>query len=287
MSNELSIVQEQGQSMADLIGINMNASQSGPSVARLNVNQDPIEAMVEFNGKQLKDEVIPKGAYKLTIGDETVYSSTASIRVFAIRNQYQRWNGETKEMEKTVLAKNLNSDLMDNQGGFNLGRPSGYVKDFNALDNATKEIMRSAKSVKVFFGLITLDNPMDVSGQALDKEYVELPFVFDVKNAKSKKAIDECIKAMARNNTLPTQQTIKLSPGVDKIPTGATYGHVVAALGDRVEMTKADDDVMRNFLEFIEYINGSIIDKHHERNKESVSDEDKAIVASIIEMDDE
>ena len=43
---------------------------------------------------------------------------------------------------KTVMADNLDIDLKDNYGGFNCGKPSGYIKDFDALDG-TKELIRS------------------------------------------------------------------------------------------------------------------------------------------------
>ena len=31
---------------------------------------------------------------------------------------------------KTVMADNLNIDLKDNDGGFNCGKPAGYIQDF-------------------------------------------------------------------------------------------------------------------------------------------------------------
>ena len=139
MSTELAIAAERGQSMAELMGVSNAPSQSAtPSVARLNVNQDVIEKEVEVDGDVLMKPVMPKGAYKLTQGDTVVYSKTASIRVFAVRNQWQRWNGDSGEMEKSVLSNSLNGDLKDSIGGVNLGRPSGYIEDFNALPESTK-----------------------------------------------------------------------------------------------------------------------------------------------------
>ena len=68
MSTELTVAADRGQSLAELMGVSSAPSgQATPSIARLNVNQNPIEAEVEFNGKMLKDEVIPKGAYKLRV----------------------------------------------------------------------------------------------------------------------------------------------------------------------------------------------------------------------------
>lgn len=287
MSTELTVAADRGQSLAELMGVSSAPSgQATPSIARLNVNQTPIEAEVEFNGKMLKDEVIPKGAYKLTLGDETVYSKTVSIRVFAVRQQWQRWNGDTGEMEKSVLATSLNGDLKDSIGGFNLGRPSGYIEDWNALPEATKTLIRSVKRVKVFFGLVTLDSPVDESGNAVSGSYTDVPFVFDVKNRDSLKELDNVMNAMQRKNVLPIMHTIQLSPAMGSIPTGATFGYVKAALGDKVELVEEDNETLKNFIEFIEYINGGLLDKYEERRGDGLTDADKEIVASIVEVDE-
>jgi hypothetical protein len=287
MSTELTVAADRGQSLAELIGVSSAPSgQATPSIARLNVNQNPIEAEVEFNGKMLKDEVIPKGAYKLTVGDDVVYSKTATIRVFAVRQQWQRWNGDTGEMEKSVLATSLNGDLKDSIGGFNLGRPSGYIEDWNALPEATKTLIRSVKRVKVYFGLVTLDNPLDESGNAVSGSYTDVPFVFDVKNRDSLKELDNVINAMQRKNVLPIMHTIELSPAIGSIPTGATFGYVKAALGGKVELVDEDNETLKNFIEFIEYINGGLLDKHEERRGDGLTDADKEIVASIVEVEE-
>ena len=59
-----------------------------------------------------------------------------------------------RRMLRTVMATSLNGDLKDNYGGFNCGRPSGYVKDFNSLPQETQDLMRSTDRFKVIFGLV-------------------------------------------------------------------------------------------------------------------------------------
>ena len=287
MSNELAIATERGQSMAELMGVSNAPAQSAtPAVARLNVNQEVIEKEVEVDGDVLMKPVMPKGAYKLTQGDNVVYSKTASIRVFAVRNQWQRWNGDSGEMEKSVLSNSLNGDLKDSIGGVNLGRPSGYIEDFNALPEATKSLIRSVKRVKVYFGLITLDNPVDAQGNPVAGDFVDVPFVFDVKNRDSLKALDAVLGKIAKQNMLPPMATIKLSPAMGKIPTGATFGYVAAEMGDKVDLGGDDNETLANFLEFIEYINGTILDKYNERSGDGLSSADNELVASIVEVEE-
>lgn len=287
MSQELAVALDRGQSMAELMGVSNNTQQSAtPSVSRLNVNQEILEKEVSMDGETFMKPTVPKGAYKLTTGDDVVYSKTVTVRVFAVRQQWQRWNGDTNEMEKTVLANSLNKDLKDNLGGYNLGRPSGYIEDFNALPEATKSLIRSVKRVKVFFGLVTLDSPTDAMGEKVDGNFTDIPFVFDVKNRDSLKALDGVLAQINKKNLLPPMSTIKLSPAVGKIPTGATFGYVSAAIGDKVELSDDDNDTLGNFLDFIEYINGSLLDKHEERSSDGLSHADKEIVASIVEVEE-
>lgn len=288
MSTELTVAADRGQSLADLMGISTSSGgSSGPSISRLNVNQTAIEAEVEFNGKKLKDEVVAKGAYKLYHNDTNVFSNTVTMRIFAVRQQWQRWNGETNEMEKSVLATNLNGDLKDSVGGFNLGRPSGYIEDFNALPQATKDLMRTVKRVKVFYGVVTLDSPVDEAGNALSSaDYTDIPFVFDVKNRDSLKAIDGVMSKIAKKNLLPIMHTVKLSPALGTIPTGATFGYVKADLGSKIDLTEDDNDALKSFLEFIEYSNGTILDKYDERCSSGLSAADKELVASIVEVEE-
>lgn len=271
--------------MAELMGVSSSTGQATPSIARIGMQHQPIMGEVEFNGKMIKTEVIPVGAFILTQGDDTVYSTGISVRIFAQRQQWQRWNGETNEMEKSVLSNSLNGDLKDSIGGFNLGRPSGYIEDFQALPDATKAIMRSVKRVKVFYGTVTLDNPTDEAGNPVSGEYVDLPFVMDVKNRDSLKSIDNVLNGLQRKNLLPIMSTVKLKGVEDSIPTGAKFGKIEASLGDKIDITDHDNDTLRDFIELIEYSNGKILDMHNERSENGLSDADASMVKDIIDND--
>ena len=69
------------------------------------------------------------------------------------------------------------------------------------------------------------------------------------------------------------------------IPTGATYGIINSAVGETVELSDGDNETLKDFLSFIEYSNGKIMDMHHERSDRSMSAEDAALVGSIIDVD--
>ena len=285
MSNELAIANERGQSMAELMGVSIKTSNADflPSISRLGMLHQPIMGEVELNGKMIKTEVVPVGAFTLKTGDDIVYSNGVTVRVFAQRNQWQRWNSDTEEMEKSVMSNSLNGDLKDSIGGFNLGRPTGYIEDFNALDDATKQVIRSVKRVVVYYGTVSLDSPMNEKGEPVSATE-SVPFVFDVKNRDSLKSINGVMNNFKKKNMLPIMSTIKLEGVEDSIPTGAKFGKIKASTGDGVELASDDNDTLKDFLELIEYSNGKILDLHHERAKGG-TDGDEGLVEGILNND--
>ena len=284
MSNELAVATESGKSMAELMGVSSApATSATPSISRLGMLHQPIMGEVDLNGKKIKTEVVPVGAFTLKTGDDIVYSNGVTVRVFAQRNQWQRWNSETEEMEKSVMSNSLNGDLKDSIGGFNLGRPSGYIEDFNSLPDATKQLMRSVKRVMVYYGTVTLDSPMNEKGEPVNA-LGNVPFVMDIKNRDSLKSINGVMSNFKKKNMLPIMSTIKLEGVEDSIPTGAKFGKIEANTGDSVDLASEDNDTLKDFLELIEYSNGKLLDLHHERAK-GHSDKDADLVGEILNND--
>ena len=60
---------------------------------RVNLIHNGIMGNIEVNGKSVKTEVVPTGAYKISRGeDNVVYSVNPSIRIFAVRQQWSKWH---------------------------------------------------------------------------------------------------------------------------------------------------------------------------------------------------
>ena len=276
--------------LAELMGEPKPATQSRSSLARVNVLSTAIKGEVELGGKKIKTDVVPVGSYKITLGEDVFYAESVEVRLLADRFQFQRWNASTNEMEKSVMSRSTNNDLQDSTGGFNLGRPSGYIEDWNALPEATKDIIRSAKRVKIFMGTLTVKTPLDDAGQPIAGEYVDIPFVMDVKNMDSLKNLTATQKAVDRKNVLPYMAKIILRGEEGSIPTGATYGYITSSVGDIVQPSDEDDEYMKqtatDFLDYINYSNGKVMDLHNERSNTSMSKEDAALVGSIIDVEE-
>ena len=276
--------------LAELMGDPKQSSEQRNALARINILSSAIKGEVELGGKKIKTDVVPVGAYKITLGDDVFYAESIEVRILTDRLQWQRWNSSTNEMEKSVMSRSVNNDLQDSVGGFNLGRPSGYIEDFNALPEATKDVIRTVKRVKIFMGTVTIKNPVDDTGSPISGEYVDIPFIMDVKNRDSLKNIDTSQKAIARKNSLPHMTKIVLTGAEASIPTGATYGYTLSTVGDIVAPSDDDNTYMQqtaaDFLDYIQYSNGKIMDLHHERSSKSMDADDAALVGSIIDVEE-
>ena len=288
MSNELMTAADSSDPIAALMG-EQKAPQNKSSLARIKVVSSSLKGEIEVGGKKIRTDVVPVGAYKIVLGDDVFYSENIKVRMLADRQQWQRWNASTNEMEKSVMSNSLNGDMMDSVGGFNLGRPSGYIEDFNALPDATKDIMRTVKRVKIFMGLLTVDAPIDENGETISNTYADIPFIMDVKNRDSLKNIATSLDMLKRKNVLPYMANILLSGAEAPLPNGSSYGYILATVGDMIKPNDMDDAFVRqsasDFLDYISYSNGKVLDLHNERNGSGISDADAAFVKDIIDND--
>lgn len=286
MSTELAIQNDLGMSLAEAIGVSSSGGETKTaSLPRVALLHNGIMGTIEVNGKQVKTEVVPSGAYKITLGqDNVVYSVNPSIRVFAVRQQWSKWDSAQEVMMKTVMSTDLKGDLKDNMGGFNLGRPSGYIEDWNSVPEKTKDLIRSIKRKKIVFGMLSATDATDEKGEpvaALDNT----PFVFEV-SPSSIKAFDQAMGALTRKNILPIQYTFTLGAEEGKLPSGSSFAIMTLGAGEKVDITPEDQSTLKDFMEYIEYQNSYILQQWDEKNQEGISDEDAGIVAEFVNVEE-
>jgi len=293
MENNLSIIGTK-ENLADIMGMSNTVPSSRSALAEIKQVHQNIMGTKEVDGEKMEVAVIKAGSYSVVFPDETVYySDKITIRTFMQRFQWERWDdtftrpdGGSGRMLRSVMGKSLSVDLKDNYGGFNCGRPSGYVKDFSSLPQETQDIMKGTKRYKIVFGLCTLDNAKDANGKSVDVK--EFPFFMRVKNRDSFKAMTDIFNAIQRKNRLPIQHNLKLSSELKSIPSGATYAVVKASLGEEVEINADDQETLNSFVEWVESMNSITLSKWEEnRRPEELSEADEEIVSSIVEIEDE
>lgn len=286
MSNTSITLASEGQSLAQMMGLQDKPNGSRSMLPRFSQIHNPVKHEIEVNGKKIKADAIPAGAYKLVQSDDTVmYSVNPKIRIFAQRQQWTRWDSDKQVMIKTVLSNTLNGDLKDNVGGFNAGRPSGFIKDFKSLPQATQELMRNTKLTKVVFGVVIMTEAMDEQGNPIGAAEEAIPFVMDVKSRGSIKAIDEAIKVVARKNALPVDYYLELDSEQHSMPSGNEYSTMVLALDNKVDVSAQDKEYLTNFMEWITGMNNYIVSEHDKNNEMSLGADALDAINEIINIE--
>ena len=289
MVNEVTTIDTNNYAvMAKAMGMSGESSSSDDkpkALPRFRINHTPIIG---------SDKVLVKGGtYKLEIPDDTtLYGTSATIRPFIQRFMYKRFvkNMSAKAGEplgvyhKTIMSDNLNIDLKDNQGKFNCGKPTGYIKDFKALPVDTQDVIRQIKRVRVIFGTVNLTGSVDDSGNKVDKGTI--PFIWEIDNRDAFKTMGEPFKKFSQVKRLPVQHNIALNTEERKLPNGNSFylPTYTLDLQDTIEVSKDDQDTFINFMSWIDNYNTYIYNEWDMKTTKDISDADKNTVDSFIDV---
>ena len=279
--------------MAKLMGMSVDNQQSekASTLARLRISHSPIMGEADVNGKTKKVEVVEGGTYRLEIPDgPTYYASKAIIRPFVQRFMYKRFvkgNENTPNRYiKTVMADNLNIDLKDNDGGFNCGKPAGYIQDFKALPESMQELIKQIKRVRVVFGTVELVDPVDAAGKSVDLS--STPFIWEVENRDAFKSIGTIFTKLGKMRRLPPQHTFTATTAEQSLPNGNSFYLPETALDlqSTLELDDATQETLGNFLAWVTNYN-QYISNAWDENAHKHDDVDKEGVEEFIDITEE
>jgi hypothetical protein len=287
------------EAMAKAMGIAGEGTKSSDTkktqqLPRFRISHSPIMGETKMNGKNVNVEIVEGGTYKLEIPDgETYYSKTASIRPFMQRFMYKRFvkNMNAKMGEpmgvyhKTVMADSLNLDLKDNQGGFNCGKPAGYIQDFKALPEKTQDLIKQIKRVRVIFGLVDLLEPCNDKGESV--AFKSTPFIWEVDNRDAFKTVGQPFTKLAQLKRLPVQHSIKLETEERKLPNGNVFYLPVSTLdiSNKVDLSDDDQVIFGDFMSWIQNYNQYIVGEWDANVGGNASQDMKDIVEDFVEVD--
>ena len=286
--------------MAKAMGMAIEVSDNKKTntLARLKIQHSPIMGEMEIDGKAVNVETIQGGAFKLDVPEDNVYySDTVTIRPFLQRFMYKRFVANTGakdgeplgQYHKTIMSDNLNVDLKDNFGGFNCGKPAGYIQDFDSLPEKTKELIKQIKRVRVVFGVVTLDNPVDEKGQPT--ELSDLPFIWEIDNKDAFKTIGDQFNEYVKKSRLPIQHMIHLSgTKANQLPNGSYFYTPIAEVdfSESFDVTDEDQKLFGDFVDWIKNFNDYICKEWEEKvesRQNPVSEEEMETVESFIDIE--
>ncbi len=273
--------------MAKAMGMANEAAttkKQGMFLARLRINHSAILGAESI--------LVKAGTYKLEIPDgPTYYAESAVVRPFMQRFMYKKFvmgsAGKPNRYVKTVMADTLNMDLKDNDGGFNCGKPAGWIEDYASLPDSTKELIKSIKRVRVVLGNVELINPKDVNGNPVELE--STPFIWEVENRDAFKTVGGVFTKLAKMKRLPVQHTVDLTTEERKLPNGNSFYLPLTGMDitKTVELEQKDQDLFADFMSWVQNYNEYIINAYAEKAGDSDGDElDELDINDIIDVEE-
>ena len=264
-------------------------SSKASTLARLRIHHTPIMGQQEINGKMKNVEVIGGGAYKLEMPDgPTVYAESVSIRPFLQRFMYKKFikgnDNTANRFVKSVMANDLNNDMKDNDGGFNCGKPAGFIKDWAALPDTMKDLIKSIKRVRALFGTVEMVNATDENGIPVDVDTT--PFIWEIDNRDAFKTMGDMFTKLTKMRRLPPQHYITSTTKEVPLPNGSSFYIPVADidLGTTLDMDNESQETFANFMSWIENYNVYILNTWSE-NMHKNEDVDTDTVEAFVDID--
>ena len=280
--------------MAQAMGMNAESTSKASkasTLARLRIHHTPIMGQEEIKGKMKNIEVIAGGAYKLEIPDgPTYYAEGVTIRPFLQRFMYKKFikgnENTANRFLKTVMGNDLNNDMKDNEGGFNCGKPAGFIQDWAALPDTMKDLIKSIKRVRALFGTVELVNPTDDKGTPVSVDAT--PFIWEIDNRDAFKTMGEQFTKLTKMRRLPPQHNMALTTREVPLPNGSSFFVPEAELdlGTTLEMDNHAQEVFASFIAWIENYNTYILNAWND-NMRKDEDVDVDTVESFVDINEE
>lgn len=284
--NYAAMAQQMGMSTA----MPSSEKKKSSNLPRLRIHHNPLMGEMEVKGKMVKVEVVDGGTYKLEVPeDQTYYATSAVIRPFLQRFMYKRFimgtDNSPNRYVKTVMANDLNSDMKDNDGGFNCGKPSGWIEDFAALPDTMKDLIRSIKRARVLLGTVELVDPVDEDGNSVT--LAPSPFIWEIENRDAFKTVGGIFTQLTKMRRLPPQHTFTATTEKRELPNGNCFylPNVQLDAANTIDIADSDSqETLANFLAWIANYNEYILGAWDE-NKHKNDDVDEELVDSFVDID--
>ena len=258
------------------------------TLARLKIDHKGVMGETEIKGKKKKVEVVDAGSFCLTLPDDKkLFDSNPKIRLFQQKFMYKKYltsgGSEGKGMfVKTEMANDLKGDLRDNTGGFNCGKSSGWIEDYNSLPQDQKDLIKSIKRVRVLFGHITLTSPVNEKGESVPS-ITDIPFIYEVDNKEAFKIMGGPVAEMIKQKYLLPQKVLKLGTEERSIASGNKYYVPSVELESGVVELKhpEDENTFKDFNEWIKGYNSYIANTYSDASKVK----DKELVNEFVDIE--
>ena len=295
--------------LAAIMGIedtSTKSEQSADALCRLRIWNRPVMGTIEKGGKTRQMEVVPGGTYRLDQGQgKFLYCEKIKFRPFLQRFRYNRWlpyvqpdkEGRKGKFIKSAFThdyKSFNSeDLIDESGGFNCGRPSGYIENWKDLPDDTRKLITSVKRVRTIFGTVTLEEGevLNESGEAVEVSSDPIPVIWEIENNTAFKLMGAALAKYRNAGRLFPQHLIELTTeGAPMMNGNMLYQPSCAVqLTKEVKLVQPEDnEMLMRFQTWVNKYNKYIQDTYEANaNSNPISAEEATVVEDFIEVEEE
>ena len=275
--------------MASMMGVDTKQKAKSSTLPRLRIWNQGVKTK---DGKR-SVEVVPSGFFRLEMPDKKyIFAETVTIRPFFQRYMYKRYDASANSFTKTVMHENLTVDLKDTAGGFNCGKPAGWIEDYNSLSDDMKETIKQIRRVRVILGEVEMNNPVDESGESV--VFDTQPFIWEIDNKTAFKTMGDPFVQMGRQRKLPPQCKIMIDTSEQELQTGGSFFLPEPKLDLTQQITISDADQKRfsDFLEWIKSYNEYVMSAWDEKSGQKSTADEEMLMATVsddvfIEVDDD
>ena len=294
--------------VAAIMGIEDTGSRTtrpADALCRLRIWHRPVMGTIDKDGKKRQMEVVPGGTYRLDQGSGNfIYCEKLKLRPFLQRFRYIRWlpyvtpdkDGRKGKYVKSVFThdyRDFNStDLIDESGGFNCGRSSGYVKDWEALPEETRRLITSIKRVRTIFGTVEIGGYLNEEGENIEVEYGEdqIPVIWEIENNTAFKIMGEALAKYRQAGRLFPQHKVQLFTEGSPMANGNMLYQPIfnVDLAKEVKLTQPEDnDTLMNFQTWVNNYNKYIQTSYDENaNNNPLTSEQENVIEGFITVDE-
>ncbi len=294
--------------IASVMGIEESAknNRSEDALCRIRIWNKSVMGTIDKGGRKRQIELVPEGTYRLDDGSGNFkYCESLYLRPFLQRFRYNRWlpyqtpdkDGRKGKYIKSAFTHDYKifntSDLPDESGGFNCGRPSGFVKDWEALPESTRNLITSVKRVRTIFGTVTLNGStaINASGEAVETDGKPIPVIWEIENNTAFKIMGEALSKYRNAGRLFPQHLIHLSTDGSPMTNGNMLYQPVykVQLTEDVPLVQPDDnEMLMRFQTWVNNYNKWIQESYNQKSSSTpLSGEEADLVEDFITVDSE
>ena len=263
-----------------------NVAKIAAMIGQVDVNSNTAVGLprlaIEQQNETKEGETLPKGAFRLRMGDKSIYSKEMELRLFVRYYSYDLWNNEQPELSvRTVLAPSLSDDFPDTSGGNKCGKLSKDEASGLPVNSIEHAKQKSIKCTQAVYGVVT----SAPDAKTVEGEEVELkgtPFIWSARGSAFMPVADYIREVPSTK--LMFGQKAKLATK-RHVNGSVIYYTPVFEKPKPVKVENGDIELLNTFMEDIDKWNVRVIKEYRDR-KDAVLSRDDLDVANSLEAVD-